>query len=178
MDPSLQVVHPSVLQLLGEVWRASVMQHICLGAKGGVTHPWAVTGLWCHQDCGGMVGWLTWWRAIIKRDSIFKDRLGRQGQRLALDVTAAVCTGCCFETNWDQSRVCGWRSWADWHGWCWSGCLWLKIELRLPSKNWKEDFIHRPCLFRSINHGIFLGGQLCVAQRDFLSVFMIFSRYR
>lgn len=42
---ALDGIWGSVLQLLGKVGRAAVMQHICLRPKGGVRSPCAVTGL-------------------------------------------------------------------------------------------------------------------------------------
>lgn len=162
MGPSVEVVHPSVLQLLGEVWRTSVMQHICLRAKGGVASPWAVTGLWPHQDCGGVVGWLTWWRAIIKRDRILR-RTGWEGKEreLCLIREQLYAWGGALRPVRTQSRVWGWK-----RGWCWSWCLWLEIELALPSNSWKKNFIHRPWFLESIKHCIFWDDNY-MAQRDF-----------
>lgn len=180
MGPSMQLPYPSILQLLGEVWRASVMQHNCLRTKGGVTSPWTVTGLWPHQGCGGVVGWLTWWRAVIKRSSIFeKDRLGRQGERhqVAPDVRAAVCMGCCFETSQDSVKG-----------------LWVKTcgQTDMGSAgvgfcDWKESLDCLQTTGRILFTGpgswgtlttVFLEGQLSMAQRAFLSVFMTIFGYR
>lgn len=41
----------------------------------------------------------------------------------------------------------------------------MKIELRLPSNNWKKNFIYRPWFLGNINPCIFLGGQLYGSKR-------------